>query len=47
MSKYFPKPYKPFGEDINIKVDLSNYPTKINIRNITHVDTSDFTLKQV
>ena len=24
MSQYFPKPYKPFGGDINVKVDLSN-----------------------
>ena len=22
MSQYFPKPYKPFGGDINVKVDL-------------------------
>ena len=28
MSQYFPKPYKPFGGDINAKVDLSNYATK-------------------
>ena len=28
MSKYFPKPYEPFGGDINFKVDLSNYATK-------------------
>ena len=25
MSQYFPKPYEPFGGDINVKVDLSNY----------------------
>ena len=25
MSQYFPKPYKPFGGDIHVKVDLSNY----------------------
>ena len=24
MSQYFPKPYEPFGGDINVKVDLSN-----------------------
>ena len=34
-SKYFPKPFKPFGGDINIKVDLSNYATKKDIKNIT------------
>ena len=28
MSQYFPKPYKAFGGDINVKVDLSNYATK-------------------
>ena len=45
MSKYFPKPYEPFGGDINVKVDLSNYATKKHIDNITHVDTSKFALK--
>ena len=25
MSQYFPKPYEPFGGEINVKVDLSNY----------------------
>ena len=32
MSQYFPKPYKPFGGDINVKVDLSNYATKADIK---------------
>ena len=45
MSQYFPKPYEPFGGDINVKVDLSNYATKDDIKNITHVDTSSFALK--
>ena len=45
MSKYFPKPYEPFGGDITVKVDLSNYATKKDIKNITHVDTSSFALK--
>ena len=45
MSQYFPKPYEPFGEDINVKIDLSNYATKDDIKNITHVDTSSFALK--
>ena len=45
MSKYFPKPYEPFGGDINVKVYLSNYATKKDIKNITHVDTSNFALK--
>ena len=45
MSQYFPKPYEPFGEDINVRVDLSNYATKDDIKNITHVDASSFALK--
>ena len=45
MSEYFPIPYEPFGGDINVKVDLSNYATKAEIKNISHVDTSSFALK--
>ena len=45
MSQYFPKPYEPFGGDLNVKVDLSNYATK-NLKNITHVDTLSFALKK-
>ena len=45
MSQYFLKPYEPFGGDINVKVDLSNYATKADIKNISHVDTSSFELK--
>ena len=45
MSQYFPKPYEPFGGDINVKVDLSNYATKADVKNITHIDTSSFALK--
>ena len=32
MSQYFPKPYDPFSGDINVKVDLSNYATKADIK---------------
>ena len=45
ISQYFPKPYKPFGRDINVKVDWSNYATKTDLKNISHVDTSSFALK--
>ena len=45
MSQYFPKPYEPFGGDINVKVDLSNYATKTDIKNVSHVDASSFALK--
>ena len=45
MSPYFPKPYEPFAGDINVKVDLSIYATKTDIKNISHIDTSSFALK--
>ena len=45
MSQYFPKPYESFGGDINVKVDLSNYAAKTDIKNISHIDTSSFALK--
>ena len=45
MSQYFPKRCEPFGWDINLKVDLSNYATKADIKKISHVDTSSFALK--
>ena len=45
MSQYFPKPYEPFGGDIHVTVGLSNYATKNDIINTTHVDTSRFALK--
>ena len=45
MSQHFPKPYEQLGRDINVKIDLSNYATKADIRSITHVDTSSFALK--
>ena len=47
MSQYFSKTYEPFGGDINVEVDLSNYATKANIRNISHVDISSFALKSI
>ena len=45
MSHYFPKPFRSFGGNINVKVDLSNYATETNLKNVTHVDNSDFVLK--
>ena len=45
MSQYFLKPYESFGRGINVKVNLSNYATKIDFKNILHVDTSTFALK--
>ena len=45
MSQYFPKPYESLGGDINVTVNLSNYATKTDIKNISHVDTSRFAWK--
>ena len=45
MSQYFPKPSRSFGGNINMKVNLSNYSTKTDLKNVTHVDTSSFALK--
>ena len=45
MSQHFPKPFRSFGRNINVKVDLSNYATKIDIKNISRVDTSSFAFK--
>ena len=45
MSQYFRKLYEPFGRDINVKVDLSNYATKTDLKNISHIDVSSFALK--
>ena len=45
MSQYFPKPFRSFGGNINVKVDLSNYAPKTDLKNVTHVDTSCFVLK--
>ena len=44
MSQYFP-PYNNSSENIKIELDLSNYATKKDIKDITHVDTSIYALK--
>ena len=46
MCQYFPKPFNShFGDSIKVKIDLSNYATKTDIKNISQVDTSSFALK--
>ena len=45
MTQYFPKSYEPFGGDINVKVDLSNYATKPDLKNVSHADVRSFALK--
>ena len=45
-SQDFPKSFNSnFGNSIKVKIDLNNYATKTNIKNIWHVDTSSFALK--
>ena len=41
------KAFRSFGGNINVKVDLSNYATKTDLKNVTHVDTSSFALKKI
>ena len=45
MSQYFPKPFRNFGGNIKVKVHVSNYSTKTDLKNVTHVDTSSFAVK--
>ena len=44
MSQYFSKPFRNFGGNINVKVKSSNYATKTDLKNISHVDTSSFAM---
>ena len=44
MSQYFPKP-STHEENIIVEIEFSNYATKKDINDITHVDTSNFALK--
>ena len=44
MSQYFPKQFKSSERNLNVKVDLSNYATKSDMKNISPVDTSSFAL---
>ena len=44
MSQYFP-PYNNSSENIKVELDLTNYATKTDLKNITHVDVSSFASK--
>ena len=44
MSQYFP-PYSNSSEDIKVELDLTNYATKDDVENITHVDVSSYATK--
>ena len=41
MSAYY-APYKNSSNNIKVKSDLTNYATKTDLKNITHVDVSSF-----
>ena len=41
---YYP-PYKISGNDVKVELDLTNYATKNDLKNITHVDVSSFASK--
>ena len=44
MSEYFPKPTLDY-KNIKVKIGLTNYETKKDINDSTHVGTSKFALK--
>ena len=44
MSKYFP-PYNNSSKNIKVELDLSNYATKDDVKNITYVDVSSYASK--
>ena len=41
---YYP-PYKSPSNNIKVELDLSNYATKDDVKNITHVDVSSYATK--
>ena len=44
MSKYFP-PYGSSSKSIKVELDLSNYATKDDVKNITHTVVSSYASK--
>ena len=44
MIQYFP-PYRIFGRNVKVELDLSSYATKTDLKNVTHVGVSNFPLK--
>ena len=41
MSQYS-LPYGSSGKNIKVELDLSNYATKTDLKNVTHIDVSSF-----
>ena len=44
MSTYYP-PCKSSGQNVKVELDLTNYATKTDLKNITHVDVSSYATK--
>ena len=44
MSTYYP-PYKNNSNNIKVELDLANYPTKDDVKNVTQVDVSSYASK--
>ena len=44
MSAYYP-PYRSSSNNVKAELDLTNYTTKTDLKNITHVDVSSFASK--
>ena len=44
MSLYF-APYRSFGKNIKVELDLSSYATRADLKDVTHVDVSSFASK--
>ena len=45
MSQYFP-PYRSSGSNIKVELNLSSYPTKTDLNNVTHADVRSFASKK-
>ena len=44
MSTYYP-PHKSSCQNVKVELDLTNYATKPDLKNITHVDVSSYASK--
>ena len=44
MSQYYP-PYRSSSNNVKLELDLTNYATKTDLKNITHLDVSSFASK--
>ena len=44
MATYYP-PYKSSSNNVKVELDLTNYATKTDLKNITHVDVSSYASK--